>query len=182
MLERASAMAESLLAERLPKRWAHSLGVLRAAQRIAPALGADAELLAATAVLHDVGYAPEAIDTHQHMIDGGRFLRSKGVDDRICVVVAHHTSSPWEARELGLSDALAEFAVTQPELIDAITYCDLSSGPDGLDVDPASRLDEVLSRYGEGHVVYRAVSSARPHLLAMCARVEARLAAALSGA
>jgi putative nucleotidyltransferase with HDIG domain len=175
-------MAESLLAERLPKRWAHSLGVLRAAQRIAPALGANAELLAAAAVLHDVGYAPEAIDTHQHMIDGGRYLRSKGVDDRICVIVAHHTSSPWEARELGLADALAEFAVTQPQLVDAITYCDLSSSPNGLDVDPATRLDEVLSRYGEGHVVYRAVSAARPHLLAMCARVETRLSAALSGA
>lgn len=178
MLERACAMAESLLAERLPRRWAHSLGVLRVAQRIAPALGGDAELLAAAAVLHDVGYAPEANDTHQHMIDGGRFLRSKGVDDRICVIVAHHTSSPWEAHELGLDGALAEFVVTQPELVDAITYCDLSAGPTGVEIDPVNRLDEVLSRYGEEHVVYRAVSAARPHLLAMCARVEARIAEA----
>ena len=179
MLEWASGMAESLLAERLPRRWAHSLGVLRVAQRIAPALGGDAELLAAAAVLHDVGYVPEAIDTHQHMIDGGRFLRSKGVDDRICVIVAHHTSSPWEASELGLISALSEFVVTQPELVDAITYCDLSAGPTGVEVDPVKRLDEVLARYGEGHVVYRAVTAARPHLLAMCARVEVRLAEAL---
>lgn len=175
MLEQAVSMAEEVLAERLPQRWAHSLGVLRVAQRIAPALGPDAELLASAAALHDVGYAPEAINTHQHMIDGGQFLRSKGVDDRICVIVAHHTSSPWEAHELGLTDALGKFAVRQPELVDAITYCDLSAGPTGLDVDPAERLAEVLSRYGEGHVVYRAVSAAKPHLLAMCARVEARL-------
>jgi putative nucleotidyltransferase with HDIG domain len=77
MLEWATNMAESLLAERLPRRWAHSLGVLRVAQRIAPALGDDAELLAAAAVLHDVGYAPEAVDTHQHMIDGGSFCGPK---------------------------------------------------------------------------------------------------------
>jgi putative nucleotidyltransferase with HDIG domain len=177
MLEQAIGMAEEVLAKRLPQRWAHSLGVLRVAQRIAPALGADAELLAAAAVLHDVGYSPEAVNTHQHMIDGGQFLRSQGVDDRICVIVAHHTSSPWEAHELGLTDELAKFVVHQPELIDAITYCDLSAGPTGLDIEPAHRLAEVLSRYGEGHVVYRAVSAAKPHLLAMRARVEARLLA-----
>jgi putative nucleotidyltransferase with HDIG domain len=181
VLEWATSFAESVLAERLPRRWQHSLGVLRAAKRIAPALGDNAELLASAAILHDVGYAPEAIDTRQHMIDGGRFLRACNVDDRICVIVAHHTSSPWEARELGLDEALAEFVVTEPELIDAITYCDLSAGPSGVDVRPSDRLDEVLARYGEEHVVFRAVSAARPHLMDMCARVEVRLSAASAG-
>lgn len=182
MLEWATGFAESVLADRLPQRWQHSLGVLRVARRIAPGLGDRAELLAAAAILHDVGYAPEAIDTHQHMIDGGRFLRSRGVDDRICVTVAHHTSSPWEARELGLDGALGDFVVSEPELIDAITYCDLSAGPTGNDVHPSDRLDEVLARYGKDHVVFRAVSAARPHLMEMCARVESRVAAAQAAA
>lgn len=175
MLEWAIEYAQGVLAERLPRRWEHSLGVLREARRIAPILGRDAELLAAAAVLHDVGYAPEAVDTGQHMIDGGRFLRAQGIDNRICVIVAHHTSSPWEARELGLSDALAEFEVEQPDLIDAITYCDLSSSPTGSPVQPEVRLTEVLDRYGEDHVVYRAVSAARPYLLEACVRIEGRL-------
>jgi putative nucleotidyltransferase with HDIG domain len=182
VLEWATEFARELLEAPLPKRWSHSLGVLRVAQRIAPALGSDADLLAAAAILHDVGYADAAIDTHQHMIDGGRFLRSRGIDDRICVIVAHHTSSPWEAHELGLDAALSEFVVDDPALIDAITYCDLSAGPTGDDVRPADRLAEVLDRYGEGHVVFRAVSAARPHLLDACSRVEARLMAATANA
>ncbi|WP_406088137.1 hypothetical protein [Kitasatospora purpeofusca] len=59
--------------------------------------------------------------------------------------------------------------------MDAITYCDLTSGPDGAEVVPASRLDEVLKRYGPDHVVHRAVAAARPTLLAMVERVEKRL-------
>lgn len=182
MLDWAESFAESILAERLPRRWAHSLGVLREAQGLAPILGEDAELLAAAAVLHDVGYAPEAVDTGQHMIDGARFLRAHDVDERICYIVAHHTSSPWEAAELNLSNALAEFPVQDFRLVDAITYCDLSAGPDGDPVEPKARLAEVLERYGPGHVVFRAVSAARPYLLDSVNRVDERLAAAESPA
>ncbi|MBS2539264.1 HD domain-containing protein [Catenulispora sp. NF23] len=177
MIEHATAFAQSVLAERLPRRWAHSLGVLREAQRLAPILGPDAELLASAAVLHDVGYASEAIDTGQHMIDGGRFLRRHGFDERICWIVAHHTSSPWEAAELGLSTALEEFPVADSALVDAITYCDLCAGPDGASVDPRKRLAEVLERYGSEHVVFRAVTAARPYLLEMVDHVNERLGA-----
>ena len=176
MLDWAFRFAQEILADRLPERWDHSLGVLREAKRIAPILGNDAELLAAAAVLHDVGYAPEAIDTGQHMIDGGRFLRRHGADDRLCVIVAHHASSAWEAQELGLEAALREFEVTNSWLIDAIDYCDLSSSPTGFPVKPEQRLAEVLERYGEDHVVYRAVSAARPSLLSACRRIESELA------
>ncbi|MFD7902948.1 hypothetical protein ACFV4G_11955 [Kitasatospora sp. NPDC059747] len=41
-----------------------------------------------------------------------------------------------------------------------------------------SRLDEVLRRYDADHVVHRAVSAARPALLAMVDRVTKRLAEA----
>ncbi|MFD9028108.1 HD domain-containing protein [Streptomyces parvulus] len=67
---------ESLLADSLPQRWAHSQRVYFQALSLAPALGeGDAELLAAAAIAHDVGYAQAAMDTGQHMIDGARYLR-----------------------------------------------------------------------------------------------------------
>lgn len=175
----AHDLAESLLAESLPRRWAHSQQVYAQALTLAPALGADAELLAAAAIAHDVGYAREAVDTGQHMIDGARYLRDVvGADARLCSIVAFHTSSPWEAAELGLSETLAEFGPAEQELVDAITYCDLTSSPTGHLVDPAARLVEVLDRYGPEHVVYRAVSAARPELLARVHRVRQRRAEA----
>ncbi|GHF77051.1 metal-dependent phosphohydrolase, HD subdomain protein [Kitasatospora xanthocidica] len=174
-LSTACRVAESLLTQ-LPSRWAHSCQVLEQARRLAPVLGADTELLSVAAVLHDVGYARAAVDTGQHMIDGARFLDRLGVDPTVCSLVAYHSSSEWEASELGLSAELAKFLRPPSELLDAITYCDLTSGPDGTEVDPVSRLDEVLRRYGPTHVVHRAVSTARPALLAMVERTKKRIA------
>lgn len=171
----AVALTEAMLVRELPGRWAHSIGSLRAALHLAPILGERAELLAAAAVLHDVGYAASAVDTGQHMIDGGRLLVRRGVDPVICSLVAWHTSSPWEARERGLSDALGEFLEPERDLLDALIYADLTSAPDGQPVDAAPRLEEVLSRYGAGSVVARGIEAAWPQLLAACARVERRL-------
>ncbi|WP_328489610.1 HD domain-containing protein [Streptomyces zaomyceticus] len=176
----AHDLAESLLADRLPDRWAHSQRVYSQALALAPTLGEDAELLAAAAIAHDIGYARDAVGTGQHMIDGARYLRDVvGADPRLCSIVAFHTSSPWEAAELGLSEALDEFGPAEQELVDAITYCDLTSSPTGQLVDPAQRLVEVLDRYGPSHVVFRAVSAARPELLNRVERVQQRQAAAV---
>ncbi|KUJ35894.1 hypothetical protein ADL25_35020 [Streptomyces sp. NRRL F-5122] len=168
-------LAESLLANSLPRRWSHSQRVYSQALTLAPTLGEDAELLAAAAIAHDIGYAQTAVDTGQHMIDGARYLRDVvRADPRLCSIVAFHTSSSWEASELGLDEELNEFGPAEPELVDAITYCDLTSSPGGDLVDPAERLSEVLERYGPEHVVFRAVSAARPKLMARVARVRER--------
>jgi putative nucleotidyltransferase with HDIG domain len=173
-LTEAKALAQQLLDGRAPRRWEHSLGVLRQAESIAPVLGDQAELIAVSAILHDVGYAPEAVNTRQHMLDGARYLADVvGLDPLICSVVAYHSSSRWESAELGLSAELERFTPPPTLLEDAITYCDLSTTPDGGEVDPADRLDEVLQRYGPGHVVFRAVSAARPFMLASVERINA---------
>lgn len=175
-------LAEGLLADDLPKRWAHSQQVYREALALGPILGDDADLLAAAAIVHDVGYSNAAVSSGQHMIDGGRYLQKLDADPRLCTLVALHTSSPWEAAELGLSEALDSFMPVPGHLVDAITYCDLSSSPDGHPVQPEARLEEVLDRYGPGHVVFRAVSAARPDLIRMVERVRERLSAATSDA
>ncbi|MFD7052022.1 HD domain-containing protein [Streptomyces mirabilis] len=168
-------LAEELLADSLPKRWAHSRQVYEQARSLRPILGDDYDLLTAAAIAHDVGYANAAKATGQHMIDGGRYLQDIGADPRLCSLVALHTSSPWEAAELGLSDAFKDFTPVPQSLVDAITYCDLSSSPDGHAVDPSARLEEVLNRYGPDHVVFRAVSAARSELLKMVQRVRTRV-------
>jgi putative nucleotidyltransferase with HDIG domain len=173
-LKQAKSLAQQLLDGRVPRRWEHSLGVLRQAESIAPALGDQAELIAVSAILHDVGYAPEAVNTGQHMLDGARYLADVvGLDPLICSVVAYHSSSRWESAELGLTPELERFVPPSALLEDAITYCDLSTTPDGGEVDPADRLDEVLQRYGPDHVVFRAVSAARPFMLASVERIKA---------
>lgn len=58
LTEWAYSLSESMLAEPLPRRWAHSLGVAKRARSLSPILGRDADLLEAAAVLHDVGYSP----------------------------------------------------------------------------------------------------------------------------
>ncbi|WP_323182282.1 HD domain-containing protein [Kitasatospora purpeofusca] len=170
-----------ILLSDLPMRWAHSQQVLSQARKLAPVVGNARVVLAVSAILHDVGYASAAVDTGQHMIDGARYLARLGCDPLVCSLVAYHSSSEWEAAELGLAPALAEFERPPSDLLDAITFCDLTSGPDGAPVDATSRLDEVLCRYAPDHVVHRAVSAARPALLAMVARVEERLAARPGG-
>jgi hypothetical protein len=50
LASRAEQLARALLPEPIPCRWARGL---------APVLSADADLLEATAWLHDIGYAPD---------------------------------------------------------------------------------------------------------------------------
>ncbi|GAA4966729.1 hypothetical protein GCM10023238_38160 [Streptomyces heliomycini] len=57
-LDWARRIAEAELGEALPRRWAHSQGVTARAGGMGQLLGKDATLLAAAAVLHDVGYTP----------------------------------------------------------------------------------------------------------------------------
>ena len=66
----AQDLARTLLADSLPRRWAHVQGVAARARSLAPSLGADADLLEAAAWLHDIGYLPELAETGLHSLDG----------------------------------------------------------------------------------------------------------------
>ena len=54
----AEGLARTLLADSLPRRWAHVQGVAARARTLMSSLGSDAGLLEAAAWLHDIGYAP----------------------------------------------------------------------------------------------------------------------------
>jgi hypothetical protein len=88
-------------------------------------------------------------------------------------LVAYHTGAVFEARERGLSEALAEFAEPPDFLLDVLTCADMTTGPDGSPVRADDRLSEILSRYAEDDPVHRAITSSAPTLLAAVARVDA---------
>ena len=93
----ARDLAGSLLAEPLPRRWAHSQGVAAKAQSLGGILGDDAELLWAAAMLHDIGYTPSLATTGFHPLDGARYLRDhSAADERLVRLVANH--SCWYSR------------------------------------------------------------------------------------
>ena len=99
LTEWAYPLAESVLAEPLPRRWKHCLGVAERARTIALVLGEDADLLEAAAVLHDIGYAPDLAKTGFHPLDGARYLRDvANADQRVINLVAHHSCS-WLVAE-----------------------------------------------------------------------------------
>lgn len=159
----------------LGRRWLHVQAVAAAADDVASQLGLDAGVLVSAAWLHDIGYAPELRETGFHPIDGARYLRQEGWDERIVSLVAHHSCARFEAPIRGLAAELAEFPRPPVEYEDALCYCDMTNGPGGDQVDASDRLDEIQRRYGPGDPVTLFVEAARPEILASVGRIQDRL-------
>jgi len=175
--EDASKVAEAKLSEVLPRRWRHVKSVARRARWVAETLALSDDLVAA-AWLHDVGYAPDLVETGFHPLDGARYLRRMGVTGQIVSLVAYHSCAPIEAKVRGLDSELAsEFSPADAALNDALLYCDMTTGPDGDYVRPADRLVEIRGRYGPDHAVTQFVELAASEILTTAARVEDLLAA-----
>jgi hypothetical protein len=174
----AEALACNLLEEPLPRRWSHVQGVAARARSLEPAFGADKELLEAAAWLHDIGYLPELARTGLHGLDGARYLRDvHHAEPMLCRLVAHHSCAIVEAEERELADALRrEFEAPSQPLGDALTWCDMTTSPDGEPMNVDRRLAEIRRRYGSGHVVSRSIRRATPMILQAVSEVHARAA------
>ena len=174
----AQDLARTLLADALPRRWAHVQGVAARARSLAPAVGPDAGLLEAAAWLHDIGYLPELAATGLHGLDGARYLRDvQHAEPLLCRLVAHHSCAVIEAEERGLAHVLTrEFAPPPQPLADALTFCDMTTSPDGEHVHVHNRLAEIHDRYGSGHLVSRSIRRATPLILEAVGQVRARAA------
>jgi putative nucleotidyltransferase with HDIG domain len=178
----ARVLAESLLAAELPVRWIHTQAVAAQARTLRPVLGADTEVVESAAWLHDIGYAPALQRTGFHPLDGACYLRDLPFGDAcLWTLVAHHSCASIEADERGLGDVLrSEFPATgdhAARLIAAITYCDMTAGSRGELVSVDARITDILDRYEQNDVVYRAVTTAAPQLREQAALVAAALSA-----
>ena len=100
------------------------------------------------------------------------FARRQGFDELVVSLVGFHSGAPAEARVRGIS-ALSGVSEPSQRVLDALTFCDLATGPDGSAMAPHDRLEEVLQRYEPDDPVHRAVHCARDELLATVERVHA---------
>lgn len=173
----ARQLAADLLAEALPRRWSHTIAVAKAAEDLSSALKPEgAEEIVCAAWLHDIGYAPDLIDTGFHPLDGAAYLArdaggGKRISTEVISLVAHHTGAAFEARERGLHDSLADYPQPDQTKLAILSCADLCSGPAGAPVDPAERISEVLARYPKTHPVHRAITKSAPTLVAQSRRV-----------
>lgn len=163
----ARQLAHAALAEALPRRWKHTIGVAAAAERLAGILAPQhATEITCAAWLHDIGYAPAAITTGFHPVDGAEYVTAHASTElalRTTSLIAHHSGALFEAHERGLQIHRG-FPSETVELA-ILNAADLSTSPDGLSTDPAARLAEVLHRYPPEHPVHRAISVSQPVLL-----------------
>ncbi|WAX55117.1 HD domain-containing protein [Jatrophihabitans cynanchi] len=125
----------------------------------------DAELVTAAAWLHDVGYSPDLVQTGFHPLDGARWLRTKGVAESVCRLVAWHTSAFAEATERGMTNLLlAEFPRPDEKSLRVLTWADLTSSATGQPCTVEERVAEILARYPSHSPVYRTITAARAEL------------------
>jgi putative nucleotidyltransferase with HDIG domain len=161
---RAKQLAKSLLRGELPMRWLHTQRVAATAEVLAAGLQ-DADIVITSAWLHDVGYASRLIDSGYHPLDGARYLRREGWPDEIQNLVAHHSCADVEAAERGLATELrAEFPDEPCAARDALWAADATTGPAGQRFSVAERANEVVARYGAGHVVSECMRRIEPEL------------------
>ncbi len=180
-VDKAEELACQLLANSLPPRWLHVQAVAERARSFRVAYAPEeAQLLVASAFLHDIGYAPGVNQTGFHPLDGARYLRGHGFDERIVGLVAHHSCACLEATFHHLEGPLMrEFPRDDTLPHDALLYCDLTTGPTGERLSIDERLIDIRDRYGPTHLVTRFINRAEPEMRAAVHRAEALLSSAL---
>jgi hypothetical protein len=169
----AAAEAERLLSP-LGDRWKHVRAVGECAREVSAVLDQeDRPYLVAAAYMHDIGYAPDLQRTGLHQLDGARYLRSLRAE-RLARLVAHHSEARFEIRLRGSGSELAAYEREESWVSDALTYCDLTTGPTGLPMTFEDRVAEVEQRYGDGEIV-DALRQATRYLVGAIERTEDRL-------
>jgi hypothetical protein len=143
----AEAIARDFLGDQ-GTRLAHVHTAGSMADRLGVVLfGADeAALLVAAATLHDVGYSPRIAQTGFHPLDGALYLRSIGLSERLCSLVAHHSEADLLAAQHGVLDLDDRFPRERSLLADALVYADMHSAPDGRKIRAEHRLADIARR------------------------------------
>ncbi|HEX2894593.1 MAG TPA: HD domain-containing protein [Marmoricola sp.] len=173
-----AALAKALLAPDMQERYWHVAAVASRARSVNQCLAREDSALVAAAWLHDIGYAASVRSTGFHPLDGARYLARSGFDPQVVSLVAFHSAAAVEARLRGLHDELAdEFHPPDRRLLDLLTFCDMTTGPQGQSMTVDDRLEEILARYRAEDVVHQAISLSAAQLRTTVREVDDHLAA-----
>ena len=125
----------------------HCLAVASRCEQEGERRGLSSDFLFYAGLFHDIGKAPELIQTGFHPLDGARYLLHLGELD-LAHLVARHSGAPREAELLGLAldpwDSPAD-----PRYQDLLDKVDLTTSPGGREVSLRERIDDICRRYGE---------------------------------
>ena len=171
-------LPDSTSAVSRPHRWKHVQAVGAKAERLAPAFGNDGTLLAASAWLHDIGYAPEFQRSGFHHLDGAQAVeRLKGAP-RLAALIANHSGGALEAPLRGLERDMRAYPDEEGPIRDALWTCDMTTSPRGEPLDFEERLRDIVDRYGPDHPVPRSILAAAEQIRQAIDRTRNRAAAA----
>lgn len=174
LVEWAEEQASTLLSP-LGNRWLHVQGVAEKARNVSKAFNeSDGTYLIAAAYLHDIGYVPSLKKTGFHPLDGAYYLRSHR-KNRLAALVAHHSEAQFEAHLRGLLSELDTFPRQCSSISYALTYCDMTTNPVGLNITFQGRILDILSRYGETDIVSTAIKESTPSLCLAIKRTQEKL-------
>jgi HD superfamily phosphodiesterase len=180
VLEKWAQSYATMLLGQDERRLTHTKAVAQKAKELGEELIDDPferDVLVAAAWLHDIGYASTLATTGAHHLDGATHLEARG-EVRLAVLVAHHGSGQSEVTLRGYGEDIARFPREESLVDDLLTYCDLTSGPDGANLTLVERLKEVRARYGDDDIVVRGLGASRDRIDASFKRVETAIASA----
>jgi hypothetical protein len=169
---RAQSTAKEMLGG-IVDRWLHVAEVGSRALQIGTALPEpDRTALVAAAYLHDIGYAPSIVVTGLHQLDGAVWLLGKGIEQRVCNLVAHHSAARYEAEERGRCTEMEGFELEEGLVTDLLVFLDMTTGPRGELINLSQRLDDIVRRYPDPDPVHRATVRAQSSLAASVQRAQ----------
>jgi hypothetical protein len=162
-------LAEYLTPEE--NRYHHILGVVRNMEELLPKLDLNEEVkkeLIQAAFLHDIGYNPELNKNNFHPLDGAIFAQQSGFSKPVIAAILFH-SEAYETVKKARTDLLDIYETNKPLLdeqdrlfIDLITYCDVQTSPQGEKISLEERVQDVVNRYGEDHLVSQMMIFCKP--------------------
>ena len=171
VIDWAAKQAEEFLSP-LGNRWLHTQGVVERAREVGSIFNEkDRSLLIAAAFLHDIGYAPSLKITGFHPIDGAYYLLAQH-QERLASLIAYHFEAHFEARLRGLVAELNTIPREDSLLADALSYCDVRTGPTGQHLSFEERLADIFQRYDENDIIYLATCQAIPSLTRLVEHVQ----------
>lgn len=138
---------EIMMESGLKDRYKHTISVSLLMKDKASEIGLDPNIAQCIGMLHDIGYTDRIKTSGFHALDGYNHLLK--IDKTAAERIALHTSTPEEA-------ALRNIAIPkikQDLYAVLLSYADARVMGNGKVVSFDERLQDIINRYGEEHVV-----------------------------